>query len=196
MGTSDSGKTTFSRQVRVLHGQPFSETEMKNFKKIVRALCLEELSNILVHYIATQNVTPDMAAKSIDFINKIRRSLVDRALIDCAIAIWKDMRINFDYFHSLMNLKFVQDIICDNKIIVESNNGTENRHVSSNSSSHLLYQSDDPGYYLLPKFVEIMSPGYEPTLIDILSIRVRTTGKYITIHYFFLKSIQLINVTY
>lgn len=179
MGTSDSGKTTFSRQVRVLHGQPFSETEMKNFKKIVRSLCLEELSNILVHYIATQNVTTDMAAKSIDFINKIRRSLVDRALIDCAISIWKDMRIDFDYFHSLMNLKFTQDFISDHEIIVESNNDTENRHVNSNSSSDLMYQSDDPGYYLLPKFVEIMSPGYEPTLIDILSIRVRTTGNYL-----------------
>ena len=191
MGTSDSGKTTFSRQVRVLHGQPFSETEMKNFKKIVRALCLEELSNILVHYIATQTVTTDMAAKSIDFINKIRRSLVDRALIDCAISIWKDMKIDFHYFHSLLSLKFIQDFIRDNEIIVESNNDTENRHVNSNSSSDLLYQSDDPGYYLLPKFVEIMSPGYEPTLIDILSIRVRTTGKYITFYFYFIKQFNL-----
>ena len=177
MGTSDSGKTTFSRQVRVLYGQSFSETEMKNFKKIVRSLCLEELSNILVHYIATQNVTPDLAAKSIDFINKIRRSFVNRALIDCAISIWEDMRIDFDYFHSLMNLKFHLDHIGDNEIIVESNEDTENPHIKSNSSCDLLYQSDDPGYYFLPKFIEIMSPGYEPTLKDILSIRVRTTGE-------------------
>ena len=178
MGTSDSGKTTFSRQVRVLHGQPFSETEMKNFKKIVRSLCLEELSNILVNYIATQHVTTDMAAKSIDFINKIRRSLVDRALMDCAISIWEDMRMHFDYFHSLMNLKFIQDFICEKEIIAESNTNTENPHTKPNSSCDLQYQSDDPGYYLLPKFVEIMSPGYEPTLKDILSIRVRTTGNY------------------
>ena len=173
LGTSDSGKTTFSRQVRVLHGQPFSETEMKNFKKIVRSLCLEELSNILVEYIATQKVTTELAEKSIDFINRIRRGLVARNTMDSAISIWKDMEIDFEKFESLMQIKFIRTRIEDHPCLENSIHSVARETVSSN----LLYQSDDPGYHLLPKFDEIMSPGYEPTLDDLLSIRIRTSGK-------------------
>ena len=173
LGTSDSGKTTFSRQVRVLHGQPFSETEMKNFKKIVRALCLEELSNILVEYIARTKVTTELAEKSIDFINRIRRGFVARSTIDSALSIWKDMEIEFEKFESLMKIKFIHTRIKNDQYLAENINSEAREIVRSN----LLYQSDDPGYHLLPKFDEIMSPGYEPTLKDILSIRVRTTGE-------------------
>ena len=173
LGTSDSGKTTFSRQVRVLHGQPFSETEMKNFKKIVRSLCLEELSNILVEYIATTKVTTELAEKSIDFINRIRRGFVARSTIDSALSIWKDMGIDFEKFESLMKIKFIHTRIKADQYL-EENIISEAREIVP---SNLFYQSDDPGYHLLPKFDEIMSPGYEPTLEDLLSIRIRTSGK-------------------
>ena len=38
------------------------------------------------------------------------------------------------------------------------------------------YQSDDPAYHLIPKLDVIMSAGYEPSLDDILSLRITTTG--------------------
>ena len=176
LGTSDSGKTTFSRQVRVLHGQPFSETEMKNFKKIVRSLCLEELSNILVEYIASQKVSTELAEISIEFINRIRRGFVGRSTIECAITIWEHLRIDFEKFQSLMKIRF----ICDRPNNVQSVKAMANLEDPQTVSINQQYQSDDPGYYLLPKFNEIMSHGYEPTLDDLLSIRVRTSGKSLT----------------
>ena len=39
------------------------------------------------------------------------------------------------------------------------------------------YNLDDPAYHFLPSVDRIMSEGYQPTLSDILSIRIPTTGK-------------------
>ena len=169
LGASDSGKTTFGRQVRVLHGLPFSDSEKTHFKKIVRSICLEELSDILVEYIATQRVTTELTEKAIDFINGIRRGLVDRPTMDNAILIWNDMGVNFEVFQSLMKIHFTH-----NQHISGGNQKEFNSSILDNNT--LQYQSDDPEYHFLPKFSQIMSSGYETTLDDILSIRVRTTG--------------------
>ena len=37
--------------------------------------------------------------------------------------------------------------------------------------------SDHPAHHLLPSFARIMEAGYYPTMDDILSLRVPTTGK-------------------
>ena len=174
MGASDSGKTTFGRQVRVLHGLPFSDLEKTNFKKIVRSICLEELSDILVEYIATQRVTTELTEKAISFINRIRRGSVDRPTMDTAISVWEDMGVTFEVFQSLMKINFTQDFLEQDQKHLEDIQKKKDLSIFTKSS--LQYQSDDPAYHFLPKFRQIMSPGYESSLDDILSIRVRTTG--------------------
>jgi hypothetical protein len=170
LGSSDSGKTTLGRQIRVLHGTSFSGNEILQFKKLIRSLCLEDLENIVVEYIATQHMSTEIAEMSMEYLNRIRRGMVDRQLIDLAISLWHDLGVNLFISQSQMNIHFApRHIMADESLDV-----TSCRKDELNSEIH--YQSDDPGYHFLPNFNKIMASGYDPSLSDILSIRVHTTG--------------------
>jgi len=172
LGSSDSGKTTLGRQIRVLHGTPFSGNELLQFKKIIRSLCLEDLANILVEFIATHHLSTEIAEMSTDYLNRIRNGVVDRKFINLATSLWHDMCVNFFISQSHMNIHFAPaHMMADESLEV-----TSRRNDELNIYNH--YQSDDPGYHFLPNFNKIMTSGYDPSLSDILSIRVQTTGQY------------------
>ena len=160
LGTSDSGKTTLGRQIRILHGEPFNEREVLQFKHLIRESCLEDLSNTFVEYMVLQNPTSSWTKDCTLFLKKMRNRVVDRDLMNLSVSLWKN--IGLQRYLASMNLPMKCPI--------------EERLDVFKDQSKNSYQSDDPAYHLLPNFDKIMSHGYEPTLKHILSLRITTTG--------------------
>ena len=170
LGTSGSGKTTLGRQIRMLYGDPFGQQEMLHFKHMIRATCLEDFSNILVEYMALRTPTSEWTRDCVFFLKKMRTRLVDRCLMDLSMSLWKD--IGVQKYLSELNLKM--------KLTSNKENTTSVHWTDSPEEKTTRYQSDDPGYHFLPRLDKIMSHGYQPTLTEILSIRMTTTGKLTT----------------
>lgn len=167
MGTSDSGKTTLGRQIRMLHGDPFGKNEMLHFKHLVRASCLEDFATILVEYIALQIATSNWTEECELFISKMRHggTVVDRYLMDLSLSLWKDVGMQ----KHLSELNLQMNLMSNEEAALSEQCTREGKTTG--------YQSDDPGYHFLPHLDKIMAHGYEPTLSDILSMRITTTGK-------------------
>lgn len=62
LGTGDSGKTTFMKQMRIIHGKGFSEEERRGYTKLVfqnmftalRAMT-QAMSTLKIPYVNSQN---------------------------------------------------------------------------------------------------------------------------------------------
>jgi hypothetical protein len=167
LGTSDSGKTTLGRQIRMLYGKPFTDKEIQHLKDLVRQSCLEDISNTFVEYMSLQNPTYSWTKECVVFLKQIRNRIVDRDLMDRALFLWKDP--HYKRYLSLLNVPVLLD---------EPEATSYSDPLKHNKEERLAsYQSDDPAYHLLPQLDVIMAHGYTPTMDDILSLRITTTGK-------------------
>ena len=168
LGTSDSGKTTLGRQIRTLYGKPFTDKEMQQFKDLIRQSCLEDLSNTCVEYMSLQHPTYSWTKECVIFLKQMRNRVVDPNLMERAVFLWK--HTDFKRYLSSLNLPILLD---------ESETTPHSDQLNRNAEGSLAtYQQDDPAYHLLPQLDVIMAHGYKPTMDDILSLRITTTGKY------------------
>ncbi len=49
LGTSDSGKSTLLKQIRILHGNGFQEEEKKAFREAMKANIILNITNVVNH---------------------------------------------------------------------------------------------------------------------------------------------------
>jgi len=47
LGTGDAGKSTFAKQMKVIHKEGFSKPELEKFKDILRENCLQGMQKLL-----------------------------------------------------------------------------------------------------------------------------------------------------
>ena len=163
LGTSDSGKTTLGRQIRMLYGEPFGAREMLHFKQLIRESCLKDLSDCAIQYMSFLTSESSWQRECNDFLLKLQNKEDVGNLMDISVSIWGNTE--FQKYLLSLNLPMNNQTTDDDRFFGYSFDAA----LSS-------YQSDDPAYHLISKLDVIMSAGYEPSLDDILSLRITTTG--------------------
>eukprot|EP01121_Diplochlamys_sp_Union-15-3_P014060 TRINITY_DN4446_c0_g1_i1.p1 TRINITY_DN4446_c0_g1~~TRINITY_DN4446_c0_g1_i1.p1 ORF type:complete len:355 (-),score=54.63 TRINITY_DN4446_c0_g1_i1:71-1135(-) len=149
-GIARSGKTTLSKQLRVIHlEEPFSERELENFKDILKYNVFSGITSLIKQITDTKE-----SLKQID--EKTNRKFVDHF-----------MKISWEEFQKQLPelapdiLKFWED------------KGVR-LYVAENSIEDIERESQLS--YVMTRITDIARPEYIPTVADAVRARQRTTG--------------------
>uniref|UniRef100_G3PC39 Guanine nucleotide binding protein (G protein), alpha 15 (Gq class), tandem duplicate 3 n=1 Tax=Gasterosteus aculeatus TaxID=69293 RepID=G3PC39_GASAC len=100
-GTGESGKTTFIRQMRIIHGRGFSEEERRTFAKcifqnIVTAMkaMTGAMTTLRIPYHNPEN---EMYATWLRDVNTVQVSQLERGYVDGIRRLWADSGIRACY---------------------------------------------------------------------------------------------------
>uniref|UniRef100_A0A3P9J7Z5 Guanine nucleotide binding protein (G protein), alpha 15 (Gq class), tandem duplicate 4 n=1 Tax=Oryzias latipes TaxID=8090 RepID=A0A3P9J7Z5_ORYLA len=101
LGTGESGKTTFIRQMRIIHGRGFSEDERKAFAKCifqniftaVKAMT-GAMTMLKIPYANPEN---EMYAKWLQDVNTVQITRLERRYVDAIRRLWGDPGIRICY---------------------------------------------------------------------------------------------------
>ncbi|KAM4628987.1 guanine nucleotide-binding protein subunit alpha-14-like [Polymixia lowei] len=101
LGTGESGKTTFIRQMRIIHGRGFSEEERKAFAKCIfqniftaiKAMT-GAMTTLKIPYSHPEN---EMYAKWVQDVETVQVSQLDRGYVDAIRRLWADSGIRVCY---------------------------------------------------------------------------------------------------
>jgi len=146
LGTGESGKSTFIKQMRIIHGQGYSNEEHRDFIKYIYQNILTSIQNMIkamrslqIEYENTDNQdrATDLLQVQVDRIQDHDTFIPNYVPIKC---LWKDRGIQSAY--------------------------TRRRE----------YQLSDSTYYYMNDLERISQSNYVPTQQDILRVRVPTTG--------------------
>ncbi|XP_030582623.1 guanine nucleotide-binding protein subunit alpha-11-like [Archocentrus centrarchus] len=101
LGTGESGKTTFIRQMRIIHGRGFSEEERKAFAKCIYQNILTAMqamtgamTTLRIPYSNPQN---EMYAKQLEDVNTVQVTQLERGNVDAIRRLWADPGIRVCY---------------------------------------------------------------------------------------------------
>ncbi|KAM8889706.1 guanine nucleotide-binding protein subunit alpha-14-like [Synchiropus picturatus] len=101
LGTGESGKTTFIRQMRIIHGRGFSEEERRAFAKCIFQNILTAMnamttamSTLRIPYTNPQN---EGFAKLLQQVNTVQVTQLDQRYIDAIRRLWADPGIRICY---------------------------------------------------------------------------------------------------
>eukprot|EP01121_Diplochlamys_sp_Union-15-3_P010763 TRINITY_DN3057_c0_g1_i1.p1 TRINITY_DN3057_c0_g1~~TRINITY_DN3057_c0_g1_i1.p1 ORF type:complete len:342 (-),score=47.48 TRINITY_DN3057_c0_g1_i1:127-1152(-) len=86
LGTGDSGKSTFARQLKVIHRIAFSPTELQRFATVVKENLLGSLQALIQHTINTGKI-PKKLEKDVDKISDTATLLPEHAKL--VTKLWK-----------------------------------------------------------------------------------------------------------
>lgn len=146
LGTGESGKSTFIKQMRIIHGKGYNDEDKRSFIKLVYQNILTSIQN-LVNAMATLHIeyhnqdNHDNAEKVLEVqIEKICGFDDFDPYVTAISAIWNDPGVHECY---------------------------ERRRE---------YQLSDSTKYYLNDLERIQDPDYLPTQQDILRVRIPTTG--------------------
>ena len=173
LGAAESGKSTLCRQIRTLHGYKFSHEEIHQFKHYIRISCLKHLITIILDFIEdTESQGKQVDQQFVDFTEEYKyKKEFDRNYLNKSVAIWRISSLQ----------KFMLAFVHPTGI----------PFIASPKRLH----ADNPASHFLPSFSRIMAKGYHPTLEDILSVRIPTSGESLLIilawmyKYFYINSI-------
>ena len=166
--------------MRQLHGVKFESIEMANFKKIIRMSCLEYLVGIVDNFLKNELSTKVYHGACENFLNHYKSvSHPDTELIEKALSIWKVGALQ-GYISTTINFKHF-----DLNITRSSYPDLESAKISENSNKTLSLisidgqqlHSDNPMSHFLKCFDRIMAQDYQPSLDDILNLRMPTSGR-------------------
>ncbi|XP_071776608.1 guanine nucleotide-binding protein subunit alpha-15.1 [Centroberyx gerrardi] len=101
LGTGESGKTTFIRQMRIIHGRGFSEEERKAFAKCIfqniftaiKAMT-GAMTSLKIPYSSPEN---EMCAKWLQDVDTVQVTQLDRGYVDAIRRLWADSGIRVCY---------------------------------------------------------------------------------------------------
>ncbi|KAJ0032420.1 hypothetical protein NQD34_002501 [Periophthalmus magnuspinnatus] len=101
LGTGESGKTTFIRQMRIIHGKGFSEVDRKTFAKCifqniftaVKAMTAA-MTTLKIPYSNPEN---EIYAKWLQDINTVQITQLERGYVDAIRRLWADSGIRVCY---------------------------------------------------------------------------------------------------
>ncbi|XP_048844933.1 guanine nucleotide-binding protein subunit alpha-11-like [Brienomyrus brachyistius] len=101
LGTGESGKTTFIKQMRIIHGQGFSEEERRDFAKLVfqnvftaAKAMIQAMSTLRIPYGCTEN---ELYAQWVQDVNPLHVTKLDRSYVDAICRLWADPGIKMCY---------------------------------------------------------------------------------------------------
>ncbi|XP_037547834.1 guanine nucleotide-binding protein subunit alpha-11 [Nematolebias whitei] len=144
LGTGESGKSTFIKQMRIIHGKGYNDNDRKGFTRMV-------FQNVII---AVQALIEAMKTLKIDYVD--------------------DQNINHAEKLSQVELTDVRTL---ESWQVESIKRVWNDHgVQWCYDRRREFQLSDSAKYYLGDLDRIAVPGYIPTVMDILRVRVPTTG--------------------
>ncbi|XP_068563355.1 guanine nucleotide-binding protein subunit alpha-15.1 [Cebidichthys violaceus] len=101
LGTGESGKTTFIRQMRIIHGRGFSEEERRSFAKCIYQNILTAMkamtgamATLKIPYFNPEN---EIYAKWLQDVNTVQVSQLERGYVDAVRRLWADSGIRVCY---------------------------------------------------------------------------------------------------
>eukprot|EP01121_Diplochlamys_sp_Union-15-3_P014061 TRINITY_DN4446_c0_g2_i1.p1 TRINITY_DN4446_c0_g2~~TRINITY_DN4446_c0_g2_i1.p1 ORF type:complete len:366 (-),score=59.33 TRINITY_DN4446_c0_g2_i1:6-1070(-) len=149
-GIARSGKTTLSKQLRVIHfEEPFSERELENFKDILKYNVFSGITSLIKQITDTKE-----SLKQID--DKANRKFVEQFLK----LSWEDFQ------------KQLPDLVPD--ILKFWEDKGVRLYVAENSIEDIERESQLS--YVITRVTDIAKPEYLPTVNDAVRARQRTTG--------------------
>ncbi|XP_072245699.1 guanine nucleotide-binding protein subunit alpha-14-like [Leuresthes tenuis] len=101
LGTGESGKTTFIRQMRIIHGRGFSEEERKTFSKCIfqniftaiKAMT-GAMTTLRIPYANPEN---EMYANWLQNVDAVQVAQMERVYVDAIRRLWADSGIRICY---------------------------------------------------------------------------------------------------
>ncbi|XP_056614125.1 guanine nucleotide-binding protein subunit alpha-11-like [Triplophysa dalaica] len=147
LGTGDSGKTTFMKQMRIIHGKGFSEEERRGYTKLVfqnlftalRAMT-QAMSTLKIPYVNSQNETHARHFQLLEEPDIHRIMQIQKDQVETIRQLWADKGIQFCY------------------------------------QRRREYQLLDSTTYFMKNLDRISAEGYIPTDQDVLQVRFPTLG--------------------
>ncbi|XP_074491553.1 guanine nucleotide-binding protein subunit alpha-14-like [Sebastes fasciatus] len=101
LGTGESGKTTFIRQMRIIHGRGFSEEERRTFSKCIFQNILSAMKAMTGAMTALRipyfNPENELYARRLQDVNTVQISQLDRGHADAIGRLWADSGIRVCY---------------------------------------------------------------------------------------------------
>ncbi|XP_069006488.1 guanine nucleotide-binding protein subunit alpha-14-like [Embiotoca jacksoni] len=101
LGTGESGKTTFIRQMRIIHGRGFSEEDRKAFAKCIFQnifTAIKAMTGAMTALrIPYSNPENEMYAKWIQDVNTVQVTHLERGYVDAIRRLWADSGIRACY---------------------------------------------------------------------------------------------------
>ncbi|XP_062251771.1 guanine nucleotide-binding protein subunit alpha-11-like [Platichthys flesus] len=101
LGTGESGKTTFIRQMRIIHGRGFSEEERKTFAKCIFQnifLAIKAMTGAMTTLrIPYSNPENEMFAKWLQDVNTVHITQLERGYVEAIRRLWADPGIRVCY---------------------------------------------------------------------------------------------------
>nr|BAB79199.1 G protein alpha subunit q class [Halocynthia roretzi] len=146
LGTGESGKSTFIKQMRIIHGKGYSDNDRREFCKLVHQNILTSMQNMIraMETLHIQYSDPQNEQNSYDFLElDVERVAEQNGFPEYCTAIealWTDKGIHDCY------------------------------------DRRREYQLSDSTSYYLNSLDRIRMPDYLPTEQDVLRVRVPTTG--------------------
>jgi len=114
LGTGDSGKSTFAKQMKVIHKSGFAHTELVSFKNILKSNTLSSMQKLL-DYAETKNVTFS------DAVQKRAKFILEAGELNMAVAseievVWRDKQLKDFMFKHVndMQIPTTSDYYFDN----------------------------------------------------------------------------------
>lgn len=101
LGTGESGKTTFLRQMRIIHGQGFSEEDRKGFAKCIYQnifTAIKAMTGAMAMLkIPYSNPENEMYAKWVHEVETAQITHMERAYVDAIRRLWADSGVRVCY---------------------------------------------------------------------------------------------------
>ena len=165
--------------MRQLHGDKFNEAEVRQFKIEIQTSCLNHFKDIISYLIKKQLLHSSHQEECKRFVEEseqINEINKNESLEKHDVKFWPESVM------SIWNIPLVHNYILD--ITKELNSSKNSKKMSSeniileNSSGITARKlhSDNPANHFLQSFHRIISQEYQPTLVDILNLRMPTSG--------------------
>lgn len=156
LGTGESGKSTFIKQMRIIHGQGYNEQDQLMHRKIIK-------KNIITSMQALCNAMEMLFISYEHEINAVQHSkLVKSIEIDTSVLRGKSKQDAEDLF----TIPVAEAII----------SLWNDRGIKECYDRRREYQLTDSAKYFFDSLSSIIQPSYVPSLQDILRSRVPTEG--------------------
>lgn len=146
LGTAESGKSTLIKQIKIIHSHGFSKQELLSFKPAV-------FDNLLT---SMKIVLRAMGMLRINLANK-NNKVHARLILSCNQCLGEDLELLPFVAHAFYAL-------------------WSDQGVRSAAAKGYEFDLNDSALYFFRNLSRIISPNYIPTEMDVLRVRVRTTG--------------------
>ncbi|XP_015236933.1 PREDICTED: guanine nucleotide-binding protein subunit alpha-11-like [Cyprinodon variegatus] len=101
LGTGESGKTTFIKQMRIIHGKGYSESERNDFtslayQNIITAIqaLIQAMSILKIDYQDNQNIS---YAEKLYFVDSVKVQTLESWQVDAIRRVWNDLGVQKCY---------------------------------------------------------------------------------------------------